>query len=141
MATMAFVGGIDLGRQRLQRVGARNDSLCKVRMGLPLELLAGDDQSGRKWLQYAPTPTKKEFRVGTVQTGRKKKKADRIRREEDRFCKYMTLRRQLTPWSEFFREEHGRTPSLRDVQEAGVPGLLEKFSEYVEIRDHFWSME
>lgn len=53
-------------------------------------------------------------------------------RQAEHFRQYMYLRRQLKPWSDAFREEHGRTPSLVDVHEANIPGLLDRFVEYLE---------
>mmetsp|Transcript_4405 Transcript_4405/g.13354 ORF Transcript_4405/g.13354 Transcript_4405/m.13354 type:complete len:140 (-) Transcript_4405:374-793(-) len=139
---MAFVGvpgWTGVGKERA--LVARRPTSTVVRMGLPLELLAGDDQCGSRWLKTAPPPVKREFSLTMPRGGRKQKKADRIRAEADRFGKYMVLRRQLAPWSEYFRETYGRIPSLRDVRESKVPGLLEKFQEYVEIRNYFWSKE
>lgn len=53
-------------------------------------------------------------------------------RDAEHFRRYMYLRRQLKPWSDAFRERHGRTPSLIDVHAAGVPGLLDRFVEYLD---------
>jgi hypothetical protein len=59
---------------------------------------------------------------------------DSLRRAEEaeHFRKYLFLRRQLKPWSDQFRGAHGRTPSLEDVHKAGVPGLLDRFVEYLD---------
>lgn len=56
-------------------------------------------------------------------------------RTAEHFRKYMYLRRLLSPWSEAFREKHGRTPTLVDVHEAQVPGLLDRFVEYLNALD------
>lgn len=56
-------------------------------------------------------------------------------RSAEHFRKYMYLRRLLKPWSESFREKHGRTPTLVDVHEAQVPGLLDRFVEYLNALD------
>jgi hypothetical protein len=53
-------------------------------------------------------------------------------RDAEHFRKYIYLRRQLKPWSEEFRALNGRTPSLADVYDAGVPGLLDRFVEYLD---------
>lgn len=55
--------------------------------------------------------------------------------EAEHFRRYMVLRRQLKPWSDDFRSIHGRTPTLADVHKTGVPGLLERFLEYLDALD------
>lgn len=55
--------------------------------------------------------------------------------QAENFRKYMYLRRQLKPWSDAFRVKHGRTPSLVDVHQANIPGLMDRFVEYLEALD------
>ena len=51
-----------------------------------------------------------------------------------------TLRRlrglaaELAPWTDAFRDAHGRKPRLADVDAAAVPWLSSKFREYVTLR-------
>lgn len=47
----------------------------------------------------------------------------------------MYLRRLLKPWSDSFRARNGRTPSLVDVHDAQVPGLFDRFVEYLDALD------
>jgi hypothetical protein len=63
---------------------------------------------------------------------RRGRNAMRRVREAESFRVYMVLRRQLKPWSDQFRTIHGRTPDLADVHKAGVPGLLDRFVDYLE---------
>lgn len=53
-------------------------------------------------------------------------------RDAEHFRRYIYLRRQLKPWSDAFRAQHGRTPSLIDVHASDIPGLLDRFVEYLE---------
>lgn len=55
--------------------------------------------------------------------------------QAEHFRQYIYLRRQLKPWSDAFRKKHGRTPSLVDVHQSNVPGLLDRFVEYLEALD------
>ncbi len=59
--------------------------------------------------------------------------------QAEHFRQYIYLRRQLKPWSDSFRAKYGRTPSLVDVHQAGVPGLLDRFVEYLEALDRLRS--
>lgn len=59
--------------------------------------------------------------------------------QAEHFRKYIYLRRQLKPWSDSFRTKYGRTPSLLDVHQANVPGLLDRFVEYLEALDRLRS--
>lgn len=83
-----------------------------------------------KYSRYAqPVPKALPHEILPRRRGR-----DSLKRveEAEHFRKYMFLRRQLKPWSENFRITHGRTPNLADVHKAGVPGLLDRFIEYLE---------
>jgi NUMOD3 motif len=49
--------------------------------------------------------------------------------------RYVQLRRDLMAWSSAFKEKHGHTPTLSDVQAAGDPSMYRRFREYIETRD------
>lgn len=58
--------------------------------------------------------------------------ARRRARDAENFRKYMYLRRLLKPWSDNFRRKYGHTPTLVDVHDAAIPGLLDRFIEYLD---------
>lgn len=76
-----------------------------------------------------PVPPAKPCELPSPRRGRDSRR--RIRQAEN-FRRYLYLRRQLKPWSDSFRAKHGRTPSLLDVYEQDIPGLLERFVEYLD---------
>lgn len=79
-----------------------------------------------------PVPEPLPFEVLKPRRGRD---SSRRIREAEHFRQYMYLRRLLKPWSEQFRERFGRTPSLVDVHDAAIPGLLDRFVEYLDAVD------
>lgn len=79
-----------------------------------------------------PVPKALPHEVFPVRRGRN---ARRNVEQAEYFRQYMFLRRQLKPWSEKFRAAHGRTPSLEDVHKADIPGLLDRFIDYLEALD------
>ncbi|PXF48174.1 hypothetical protein BWQ96_02126 [Gracilariopsis chorda] len=79
--------------------------------------------------RYAPVPAPKPHEILRPKRGRNSR---RRTREAEYFRRYMYLRRQLKPWSDDFRRKHGRTPSLIDVHASDVPGLLDRFVEYLD---------
>lgn len=76
-----------------------------------------------------PVPPPKPHEIPSPRRGRDSRR--RIRQAEN-FHRYIYLRRQLKPWSDSFRSKHGRTPSLLDVYKQDIPGLLERFVEYLD---------
>lgn len=79
--------------------------------------------------RFSPVPAAKPHEILRPARGRNSR---RRTREAEYFRRYMYLRRQLKPWSDEFRTMHGRTPSLIDVHASEVPGLLDRFVEYLE---------
>lgn len=76
-----------------------------------------------------PVPAPKPHEIMQPKRGRNSRR--RII-EAEQFRKYIYLRRQLKPWSDDFRAKHGRTPSLIDVHASDIPGLMDRFVEYLE---------
>lgn len=76
-----------------------------------------------------PVPDAQPHEVMPTRRGRDSRR--RVR-EAEHFRRYIYLRRQLKPWSDDFRAQHGRTPSLIDVHASDIPGLLDRFVEYLE---------
>lgn len=74
-------------------------------------------------------PEAKPHEILSPQRGRNSR---RRTREAEHFRKYIYLRKQLKPWSDEFRAKHGRPPSLIDVDQAHIPGLLDRFKEYLD---------
>lgn len=52
---------------------------------------------------------------------------------------YRTLQEELSTWTAAFREKNNRKPNLVDVQRTGIPWLIEKFKQYVVLRDRLFS--
>ncbi|KAL4858496.1 hypothetical protein ACK3TF_001466 [Chlorella vulgaris] len=52
---------------------------------------------------------------------------------------YRTLQEELSTWTAAFREKNNRKPNLMDVQRTGIPWLIEKFKQYVVLRDRLFS--
>eukprot|EP00177_Eucheuma_denticulatum_P006186 GFKZ01011287.1.p1 GENE.GFKZ01011287.1~~GFKZ01011287.1.p1 ORF type:complete len:542 (-),score=46.82 GFKZ01011287.1:1508-3133(-) len=48
---------------------------------------------------------------------------------------YITLRRELRVWSDSFVARNGRRPSLADVRRSASRNILDKFENYVKLRD------
>jgi hypothetical protein len=46
---------------------------------------------------------------------------------------------ELSTWTAAFVEKHNRKPSLVDVQRTGIPWLIERFKQYVVLRDRLFS--
>lgn len=95
---------------------------------LPNSIPAPPTTPGRTY-RYAPVPDPKPHEILRPKRGRNSR---RRTREAEYFRRYMYLRRQLKPWSDEFRRTHGRTPSLIDVHASDVPGLLDRFVEYLD---------
>lgn len=83
-----------------------------------------------KYLQ--PVPPRQPEDILVPKRGRNARKR---MHQAEHFRHYLYLRRQLKPWSDTFREKYGRTPSLVEVHQASVPGLLDRFVEYLEALD------
>ena len=87
-------------------------------------------QSPAKITRYAqPVPKAKPSEVVPPRRGRDSK---RRTRDAESFRKYLILRKQLKPWSDAFRTRHGRTPSLIDAHASEIPGLGDRFVEYLD---------
>lgn len=84
------------------------------------------------WRFLQPVPEAKPHEIVRPRRGRDSQK--RIRMAEQ-FRRYLYLRKLLKPWSDLFRSKHNRTPTLVDVHDAEVPGLLDRFIEYLEALD------
>ncbi|PSC71257.1 spore coat isoform A [Micractinium conductrix] len=52
---------------------------------------------------------------------------------------YRALQEELSTWTAAFREKNGRKPNLVDVQRTGIPWLIERFKQYVVLRDRLFS--
>ncbi|EFN58238.1 expressed protein [Chlorella variabilis] len=52
---------------------------------------------------------------------------------------YRTLQEELSTWTAAFREKNNRKPNLVDVQRTGIPWLIDKFKQYVVLRDRLFS--
>ena len=68
----------------------------------------------------------------TASKPRRGRDAKRRMKDAESFRQYVYLRKQLKPWSDAFRAKHGRTPNLVDVHNADVPGLMDRFLEYLD---------
>lgn len=84
------------------------------------------------WRFLQPVPEPKPHEILAPRRGRDSQK--RIRTGEY-LRRYMYLRKLLKPWSDRFREKYNRTPTLVDVHDANIPGLLERFIEYLDTLD------
>lgn len=90
-------------------------------------------QPPAKITRYAqPVPKAKPSEIIVPRRGRDSK---RRARDAESFRKYLILRRQLKPWSDAFRARHGRTPSLVDAHDSQIPGLGDRFVEYLDALD------
>lgn len=113
------------GRTRSRRV-AQVDS----QVDISYLAASGLSRSAASYSRFAqPVPKPLPHEILPVRRGRNARKHVM---QAEYFRQYMFLRRQLKPWSEEFRAIHGRIPNLEDVHEAGVPGLLDRFVEYLE---------
>ncbi|CAN8067929.1 unnamed protein product [Agarophyton chilense] len=81
--------------------------------------------------RFTPVPPPKPHEILRPRRGRN---ARRRTKDAESFRRYMYLRRQLKPWSDEFRRKHGRTPGLIDVHASDVPGLLDRFVEFLKPR-------
>lgn len=84
------------------------------------------------WRFLQPVPDPKPHEIVAPRRGRDSQK--RIRMAEQ-FRRYLYLRKLLKPWSDLFRSKYDRTPTLVDVHDANVPGLLDRFIEYLDALD------
>lgn len=84
------------------------------------------------WRFLQPVPEAKPHEILRPRRGRDSQKHIRM---AEQFRRYLYLRKLLKPWSDRFRSKHNRTPTLVDVHDAEVPGLLDRFVEYLEALD------
>lgn len=52
---------------------------------------------------------------------------------------YRCLKEELLPWTQAFEESHGRKPNVCDVQNTGIVWLIDKFKQYLVLRDRLFS--
>ncbi|KAL3157116.1 hypothetical protein ABBQ38_001361 [Trebouxia sp. C0009 RCD-2024] len=52
---------------------------------------------------------------------------------------YRLLQEELGPWTQAFKAQHARKPTLADVERTGIEWLVDKFKSYVILRDRVLS--
>lgn len=112
-------------------LGARVRVLTTTAAPTTTQMVAAPPPPAPSYTRYTrPVPAAKPHEILPTRRGRNSRR--RVK-EAEHFRKYMFLRRQLKPWSDDFRAKHGRTPNLVDVHKSEIPGLLDRFVEYLEV--------
>eukprot|EP00898_Chlorokybus_atmophyticus_P006275 jgi/Chlat1/6649/Chrsp49S06147 len=61
--------------------------------------------------------------------------AEQVLRYKQDLRRYSVLRNELGTWSDAFRKQHARRPTMRDVERTSIPWLVSKFKQYIMLRD------
>lgn len=72
-------------------------------------------------------------------TGKRLSKTQILNTFKAELREYRALQEELSTWTAAFREKNGRKPNLVDVQRTGIPWLIERFKQYVVLRDRLFS--
>ncbi len=52
---------------------------------------------------------------------------------------YRALQEELSPWTKAFQERHGRKPTTIDVQNTGIGWLINRFKQYILLRERIFN--
>lgn len=77
--------------------------------------------------------------LSSVSSKPKLTRAEVLKSYKVQLREYRALQEEISPWTNAFRNRHGRKPTLADVEATKITWLKEKYKEYVVLRERLMS--
>lgn len=81
----------------------------------------------------ATSPPRAQQSVGKVAGGRRGQEVN-VAQFKDDLRRFRLVREEVEAWSDGFKIEHQRRPTMSDIRRSQIPWLIEKFEEYSMLR-------